>query len=98
MPQATVQVSATSVFVRGFDDIFIDENIRIIKTPIQTARVNAYAERWVSGLDLIWYRRRVECFCRPHRGLNLATPHPATLTSASGGPIRPHRPPRRPPP
>jgi hypothetical protein len=33
-------------FVRSLDDVFADEGIRILKTPIQAPRANAFAERW----------------------------------------------------
>ncbi|MBL7494873.1 hypothetical protein I6A84_17640 [Frankia sp. CNm7] len=34
-------------FVAGCDDVFADESIRILKTPVRAPRANAYAERWI---------------------------------------------------
>jgi hypothetical protein len=54
-------------FTRAFDDVFISDGTRIIKTPIQAPNANAVAERWVRTvraecLDwmLIWGRRHLE--------------------------------------
>lgn len=53
-------------FVRGFDTVFTDEGIRIIKTPVRAPKANAYAERWVRTVraecldwTLIWNRRHL---------------------------------------
>ena len=34
-------------FTAGFDEVFRSEGVRVIRTPIQSPRANAYAERWV---------------------------------------------------
>jgi transposase InsO family protein len=54
-------------FVRGFDTVFADEGIRIIKTPVRAPKANAYAERWVGTVraecldwTLIWNRCHLE--------------------------------------
>jgi len=54
-------------FVTGFDDVFTDESIRIITTPVQAPRANAFAERWVRTVrsecldwTLVWNRRHAE--------------------------------------
>jgi transposase InsO family protein len=41
-------------FTRPFDDVFCGEGVKVIRTPIQAPRANAYAERWVQTV-------RVEC-------------------------------------
>ncbi len=70
-------------FVRGFDAVFTDENIQIIKTPVQAPRAYAYAERWVRTgraecLDwtLIWNRRHAEQILTIYvEHYNTARPH-----------------------
>src|SRR6202166_2311219 len=34
-------------FTASFDEAFVSEGIRVIKTPVRSPRANAYAERWV---------------------------------------------------
>jgi putative transposase len=34
-------------FSRGFDDVFAADGIKVLRTPVQAPRANAYAERWV---------------------------------------------------
>jgi putative transposase len=34
-------------FTATFDEVFRSEGIRVIKTPVQSPRANAFAERWV---------------------------------------------------
>jgi putative transposase len=34
-------------FTAAFDEIFVSEGLRIVKTPPQTPRANCYAERWI---------------------------------------------------
>jgi putative transposase len=41
-------------FTSAFDEIFVSEGVRIVKTPPQTPRANCYAERWIRTA-------RVEC-------------------------------------
>jgi transposase InsO family protein len=36
-----------SKFTRAFDEVFRDEAIRMLRTPVRAPRANAYAERWV---------------------------------------------------
>ena len=54
-------------FVRAFDEVLTDEGIRILRTPVQAPRANAYAERWVRTVrsecldwTLIWNRRHAQ--------------------------------------
>jgi putative transposase len=37
-------------FIGTFDEVFIDEGVKVVKTPPQTPRANCYAERWVRTL------------------------------------------------
>ena len=41
-------------FSCSFDEVFLTEDIRVIRTPIRAPNANAYAERWVETL-------RAEC-------------------------------------
>jgi len=34
-------------FCRSFDDVFACEGTRVLRTPVQAPRANAYAERWI---------------------------------------------------
>ncbi|WP_238430955.1 integrase core domain-containing protein [Frankia nepalensis] len=90
-------------FVAGFDDVFADEGIRILKTPIQAPRANAFAERWVRTvraecLDwiLIWNRRHAEQVLSIYvEHYNTARPHRGLdlgipdLPTSPGGPSGP---------
>jgi putative transposase len=37
-------------FTRGFDAVFASVGIRVVKTPVQAPRANAYAERFVGTI------------------------------------------------
>jgi putative transposase len=37
-------------YVAGFDEVFTAEGIRVIRTPIQAPKANAFAERWVRSV------------------------------------------------
>ncbi len=37
-------------FSRSFDDVFVGEGMRVIRTPIRAPNANAFAERWVETL------------------------------------------------
>ena len=39
-----------SKYTHAFDEVFRSEGIRVIRTPVQAPRANAYAERWVRTL------------------------------------------------
>jgi hypothetical protein len=70
-------------FVATSDAVFEGEGIRVVKTPVQAPRANAYAERWVRSvraecLDwiLIWNRRHLERVLSAYVAhYNLARPH-----------------------
>ncbi|WP_342435364.1 integrase core domain-containing protein [Pseudofrankia saprophytica] len=70
-------------FVRGFDGVFADESIRILRTPVQAPKANAFAERWVRTVraecldwSLIWNRRHAEQVLSTYvEHYNTARPH-----------------------
>ena len=41
-------------FTHSFDDVFCSEGAQVLMTPVQAAKANAYAERWVRAV-------RTEC-------------------------------------
>ena len=56
-----------SKFTNSFDEVFISQGVKIIRTPFRSPRANAYAERWIGTarrelLDhlLIFSRRLLE--------------------------------------
>lgn len=60
-------------FTGTFDEVFRSEGIRVIRTPVQAPRANAYAERWVGTLRrecldwiLILGRRHLETVVREY--------------------------------
>ena len=60
-------------FTATFDEVFVSEGIRVIKTPVRSPRANAYAERWVRTvrtecLDwmLVLGRRHLEAVLREY--------------------------------
>jgi hypothetical protein len=42
-----------SKFSHPFDDVFLTEGIRVIRTPVQAPNANAHAERWVRTLQAL---------------------------------------------
>ncbi len=71
------------MFVASFDEVVADEGIRIIRTPVQAPRANAFAERWVRTVraecldwTLIWNRRHAEQVLSIYvKHYNTARPH-----------------------
>jgi transposase InsO family protein len=58
-------------FCRSFDDVFVSEGIRLIRTPIRAPNANAFAERWIETLRaecldvlLIWGPRHLDRILR----------------------------------
>ena len=39
-----------SKFTTAFDDVFADDGVRILRTPVRSPRANSYAERYVGTL------------------------------------------------
>jgi putative transposase len=81
-------------FGRTFDEVFLTEGIKVIRTPVQAPNANAFAERWVRTvradcLDriLILGRRHLEhVLCVYRRHYNEHRPHRALqLLPPSGG-------------
>ena len=54
-------------FTSSFDEIFIAEDIRSIRTLVRDPRANAFAERFAGTV-------RRECLDRPHRSLGQQAP------------------------
>ena len=56
-----------SQFTSSFDEIFLSEGMKILKTPIRTPVANSFAERWIGTLrrelldrTIIWNQRQLE--------------------------------------
>ncbi len=56
-----------SQFIAAFDEVFLSEGIKVLKTPVRTPVANAFAERWIGTLrrelldrTLIWNRAQLE--------------------------------------
>ena len=56
-----------SQFIDAFDQVFISEGLKILKTPVRTPVANSFAERWIGALrrelldrTIIWNRRQLE--------------------------------------
>jgi transposase InsO family protein len=77
-------------FCRSFDDVFVSEGIRLIRTPIRAPNANAFAERWIDASSRVLglapdrgprHLDRILAIYvqhynrrRPHRGLGLQVP------------------------
>ncbi|WP_007515029.1 integrase core domain-containing protein [Pseudofrankia saprophytica] len=69
--------------VAGFDEVFTDEGIRILRTPVQAPRANTFAERWIRTVraerldwNLIWNRRHADQVLSTYvKHYNTARPH-----------------------
>jgi putative transposase len=72
-----------SKYVAGFDEVFTTEGVRVIRTPIQAPKANAFAERWVRTVrrecldwTLICGRRHLEKVLREYASpYNCKRPH-----------------------
>ncbi len=84
-------------FTAAFDAVFAAEGIRVLRTPVQAPRANAYAERWVGTvrrelLDrmLIFGRRQlVTVLAEVADHYNVHRPHRALWQAPPLGPIDP---------
>jgi hypothetical protein len=78
-------------FTGSFDAVFTAEGVRIVRTPVQAPRANAYAERFVGsardeGLDwtLIWSERQLHHVLSEYlRHYNTARPSPRPGSAAT---------------
>ncbi|WP_007514178.1 MULTISPECIES: integrase core domain-containing protein [Pseudofrankia] len=91
--------------VAGFDEVFTDEGIRILRTPVQAPRANAFAERWIRAVraerldwNLIWNRRHADQVLSTYvKHYNTARPHRGidldtpTAQTSTGDPAGPIR-------
>jgi len=72
-----------SKYTRAFDEVFISEGARVIKTPVQAPKANAFAERFVRtvrhevlDLTLVLGRRHLDRILRDYeRHYNEQRPH-----------------------
>jgi putative transposase len=70
-------------FTRSFDEVFCSEGVKVIRTPIQAPKANAYAERWVQTVraecldwTLVLGRRHLlRLLCAYVRHYNQQRPH-----------------------
>jgi len=60
-------------FVAGFDEVFADEGIRILRTPVQGPRANAFAERWVRTVRQAVPTHLVRLLKHPSTGVDLSS-------------------------
>ena len=56
-----------SQFTGGFDEIFLSEGLKILRTPVRVPVANAFAERWIATLrrelldrTIIWNQRQLQ--------------------------------------
>jgi len=62
-------------FTHSFDDVFCSEGAQVLMTPVQAAKANAYAERWVRAV-------RTECLDCADRRPRPPRADPAKLRQA----------------
>jgi putative transposase len=91
-------------FTAAFDEVFVSEGARVIKTPVQAPKANAFAERFVRtvrhevlDLTLVFGRRHLDAILRRYaEHYNVARPHRGldlrTPESVSERPISPEVP------
>ena len=86
-----------ALFAESFDRVFRSEGLRVIKTPVQAPRANAFAERWVGTLRrecldwiLVVGRGQLEAVLREYVAhYNAHRPHRALgLRAPETSPIR----------
>ncbi len=86
-----------SKYTRAFDEVFVSEGVRVIKTPVRAPRANAFAERFVRtvrgellDLTLVLDRRHLDRarreFARHH---NEQRPHRGIELRTPAGPEAP---------
>jgi transposase InsO family protein len=89
-----------SKFSRSFDQVFIAQGFRVIRTPYRSPRANAHAERWVGTarrecLDWLLIRgvNHLECVMAEFaRHYNAARPHRALQLRPPAASAATHRP------
>jgi len=82
-----------SKFIRSFDDVFVSEGARVIKTPVRAPKANAYAERFVRtvrhellDLTLVMGRRHLDRILRRYaEHYNEHRPHRGLDLRTPGG-------------
>jgi len=82
-------------FTRAFDDVFVSEGVRVIKTPVRAPKANAFAERFVRTVrdevldqTLILGRRHLDRALREYaQHYNLARPHRGIDLRTPSGPL-----------
>jgi putative transposase len=86
-----------SKYTRAFDEVFVSEGVRVIKTPVRAPRANAFAERFVRtvrgellDLTLVLGRRHLDRVLREFaRHYNEQRPHRGIELRTPAGPDAP---------